>query len=295
MTDTLKMAREALEIGRACAAEVAQRLHTELAGYRQHKHDAADADVATIAAAIAAIDAQQAATVGAPSEFGHDIGANRFRVVKSAFWWHIRIGDGTANVGKFHSKLAAEDVALKMLTAFRDGAYMQHQRALAATPPAVQALPPFRVSELLIEAGYSGAAECAHFINGLRHAEAAHGIGAAAQMDAPPAVQAQSEPLTYSSTQATNCAGCGEHKHTPLRIDAMGGYICLTCIDKKLGTVLGEFGYPAPQQPLTDAEFGVAWRHHTGRIMGTDRALLLQAKAATESAHGIGAAAQGGE
>ena len=48
---------------------------------------------------------------------------------------------------------------------------------------------------------------------------------------------------TYSSTQATNCASCGEHKHTPLRIDAMGGYVCLTCIDKKLGGMLGEFGY----------------------------------------------------
>lgn len=48
---------------------------------------------------------------------------------------------------------------------------------------------------------------------------------------------------TYASTQATNCASCGEHKHTPLRIDAMGGYVCLTCIDKKLGGILGEFGY----------------------------------------------------
>ena len=61
-------------------------------------------------------------------------------------------------------------------------------------------------------------------------------------------------PYTYTSTQATNCAGCGEYKHTPLRIDAMGGYVCLTCIDKKLGTVLGEFGYPAPQAPLTEEQ-----------------------------------------
>jgi hypothetical protein len=53
---------------------------------------------------------------------------------------------------------------------------------------------------------------------------------------------------TYTSTQATNCAGCGEHKHTPLRIDAMGGYVCLTCIDKKLSSLLGEFGYEQPEQ-----------------------------------------------
>lgn len=60
--------------------------------------------------------------------------------------------------------------------------------------------------------------------------------------------QATPEPVahTYASTQATNCAGCGEHKHTPLRIDAMGGYVCLTCIDNKLGSLLGEFGYPEP-------------------------------------------------
>ena len=62
--------------------------------------------------------------------------------------------------------------------------------------------------------------------------------------------------LTYSSTQATTCAGCGERKHTPLRIDAMGGYVCLTCIDKKLGSLLGEFGHPEPAQPATQAGAG---------------------------------------
>ncbi|WAS56242.1 hypothetical protein MK974_24390 [Burkholderia ambifaria] len=39
---------------------------------------------------------------------------------------------------------------------------------------------------------------------------------------------------TYSSVQATNCACCGDYKHTPLRIDWMGGYVCLTCIDREL-------------------------------------------------------------
>ncbi|AOJ07623.1 hypothetical protein [Burkholderia mayonis] len=42
------------------------------------------------------------------------------------------------------------------------------------------------------------------------------------------------QPHTYASTQATNCARCGEHKHTPLRIDWMGGYVCLTCVDREL-------------------------------------------------------------
>ena len=39
---------------------------------------------------------------------------------------------------------------------------------------------------------------------------------------------------TYASEQATECAGCGKRKHTPLRNDEMGGYVCLTCIDKEL-------------------------------------------------------------
>ncbi len=40
--------------------------------------------------------------------------------------------------------------------------------------------------------------------------------------------------VTYSSSQATECAVCRERKHTPLRRDEMGGYVCLTCIDKRL-------------------------------------------------------------
>ena len=69
----------------------------------------------------------------------------------------------------------------------------------------------------------------------------------------------QAEPYTYASKQATKCAQCGEHKHTPLRIDAMGGYVCLTCIDKKLGSLLGEFGYPEPEQEQAEP---VAWMYH---------------------------------
>lgn len=46
--------------------------------------------------------------------------------------------------------------------------------------------------------------------------------------------------LTYFSSQSTGCAGCGIHKHTPLRVDPMGGYVCLTCIDKELDRLLIE-------------------------------------------------------
>lgn len=60
----------------------------------------------------------------------------------------------------------------------------------------------------------------------------------------------------YASTQATTCAECGEHKHTPLRVDAMGGYVCLTCIDKKLGALLGEFGHNDEGQDAYTTEQG---------------------------------------
>ncbi len=41
------------------------------------------------------------------------------------------------------------------------------------------------------------------------------------------------------------------------------------------------------RKPLTDAEFCEQWLKQTGRIMGTDKQLLLQAKQVTEAAHGI--------
>lgn len=47
-------------------------------------------------------------------------------------------------------------------------------------------------------------------------------------------------PYTYTSSQATQCAGCGTRKHTPLRVDPMGGYVCLTCIDQRLEGLLAE-------------------------------------------------------
>jgi len=34
-----------------------------------------------------------------------------------------------------------------------------------------------------------------------------------------------------NTPQETNCAMCGELKETPLRLDFLGGYVCLSCID----------------------------------------------------------------
>ena len=39
---------------------------------------------------------------------------------------------------------------------------------------------------------------------------------------------------TYASKQKTSCCVCGKEKHTPLRVDELGGYICLTCISEQL-------------------------------------------------------------
>ncbi len=64
---------------------------------------------------------------------------------------------------------------------------------------------------------------------------------------------------TYASTQATNCAGCGEYKHTPLRVDWMGGYVCLTCIDKKLEEL-----HDDQAQHSVPEEFSFEYRHPNG-------------------------------
>ena len=40
--------------------------------------------------------------------------------------------------------------------------------------------------------------------------------------------------ISSAPQPSSACASCGEHKNTPLRIDWMGGYVCLTCIDREL-------------------------------------------------------------
>ncbi len=51
----------------------------------------------------------------------------------------------------------------------------------------------------------------------------------------------ESSKYAYASKQKTNCAICGENKHTPLKIAKLGGYICLTCIDKELNVLLANY------------------------------------------------------
>lgn len=110
------------------------------------------------------------------AEFDHSIGADRFTVRRGSFWWHVRIGGSTSNVGKFHTKLAAEDMALKMLTAYRDGAFEQYQAARAHAAPAQRQ--PLTQDQILDMA--DGVSLQFHdLLEFARAIEAAHGITAA--------------------------------------------------------------------------------------------------------------------
>jgi hypothetical protein len=68
---------------------------------------------------------------------------------------------------------------------------------------------------------------------------------------------------TYASTQATSCARCGQHKHTPLRVDKMDGYVCLTCIDVELERLLDEEA-DRNAGALAYAELSAAWLAYDG-------------------------------
>ena len=61
-----------------------------------------------------------------PVAFNHDIGGDRFKVVRGAFWWHVLIGDSPTEHGKFLSRARAENMAADLLREFRNGAFVQH-------------------------------------------------------------------------------------------------------------------------------------------------------------------------
>ena len=71
----------------------------------------------------------------ATDQFDHAIGADRFKVVRGAFWWHVLIGDSTKEHGKFRSRAGAERMAADLLREFRNGAFVQH-----TAPPALRAV-----------------------------------------------------------------------------------------------------------------------------------------------------------
>lgn len=74
----LKLALEALEIGHEYAVETAENFHIEMAGYKQQRHDAMDAEVKQIADAITAI---REALSEQPATKAGELGA-----MKAEFW-----------------------------------------------------------------------------------------------------------------------------------------------------------------------------------------------------------------
>ena len=87
------------------------------------------------ASAFRAALAQQPEPAQAPEEFDHGVGADRFKVVRGAFWWHILIGDSPTRRGKFRSPAAAEEMVGLLLREFRNGAFVQHSTHPPQRPP----------------------------------------------------------------------------------------------------------------------------------------------------------------
>lgn len=58
--------------------------------------------------------------------------AERYQVVRGAFWWRVKVGDGQQTVGRCYTRAEAERLAAALRTAFLDGAFvvaeMQHYR-----------------------------------------------------------------------------------------------------------------------------------------------------------------------
>jgi Uncharacterized protein conserved in bacteria (DUF2188) len=50
--------------------------------------------------------------------------ANRYQVVQRGYWWQVKIGDGTQTVGKFYTRISAQEFAEELLRAFRDGQFL---------------------------------------------------------------------------------------------------------------------------------------------------------------------------
>lgn len=85
---------------------------------------------ATIAGEVAALreDAERWRWLVRHARPVEEIAADRYRVVRGAFWWRVAIGDGQQTVGRCHIKAEAERLAAALRTAFLDGAFVVAQR-----------------------------------------------------------------------------------------------------------------------------------------------------------------------
>lgn len=57
-----------------------------------------------------------------------EMAANRYRVVRGAFWWRVKIGDGQQTVGRCYTEAEAERLTAALRTAFLDGAFVVAQQ-----------------------------------------------------------------------------------------------------------------------------------------------------------------------
>ena len=62
------------------------------------------------------------------ASYEEEISEDRYTAVQVGFWWRIKIGDGEATYGKFHSRKAAEEMAGIIRREFLNGAFAVRKR-----------------------------------------------------------------------------------------------------------------------------------------------------------------------
>lgn len=55
------------------------------------------------------------------------IAAARYKPVRTAFWWRVRVGDGQQTVGRCYTETEAQRLAAALQTAFLDGAFVERE------------------------------------------------------------------------------------------------------------------------------------------------------------------------
>lgn len=128
MTDLRTAAQQALEALEQSETTVPYEGFGMARRDAERKHQAA---ITALRAALAEPEGGGNLPPPLPGDFDHGIGADRFKVVRGAFWWHVLIGDSPTEHGKFRSRASAEKMAADLLREFRNGAFVQHEAALA--------------------------------------------------------------------------------------------------------------------------------------------------------------------
>lgn len=54
---------------------------------------------------------------------------DRYKVVRTGFWWRVKVGDGQQTIGRCYTETEAQRLAAALLTAFRDGQFVEQNRA----------------------------------------------------------------------------------------------------------------------------------------------------------------------